>query len=117
MVLSESKGMKEVDSDAIDSIFASRYVQNPLPKWSLPPRETPKDAAYQVIADELMLDGNPRLNLASFVTTWMEPECDKLMQQALSKNYIDMDEYPITTELQDRCVNMIARGKGVHISV
>jgi len=109
MVLSESKGMKEVDSDSIDSIFASRYVQNPLPKWSLPPRETPKDAAYQVIADELMLDGNPRLNLASFVTTWMEPECDKLMQQALSKNYIDMDEYPITTELQDRCVNMIAR--------
>jgi glutamate decarboxylase len=69
----------------------------------LPPRETPKDAAYQVIADELMLDGNPRLNLASFVTTWMEPECDKLMQQALSKNYIDMDEYPITTELQVKC--------------
>lgn len=56
-----------------------------------------------------MLDGNPRLNLASFVTTWMEPECDKLIMSALNKNYIDMDEYPITTELQDRCVNMIAR--------
>lgn len=47
-----------------------------------------------------MLDGNPRLNLASFVTTWMEPECDKLIMAALNKNYIDMDEYPITTELQ-----------------
>ena len=69
-------------------------------RWSLPPNETPKDAAYQVIADDLMLDGNPRLNLASFVTTWMEPECDKLMQAALNKNYIDMDEYPITTEIQ-----------------
>ena len=66
----------------------------------MPEYETPKDAAYQIISDELMLDGNPRLNLASFVTTWMEPECDKLIMAALSKNYIDMDEYPITTELQ-----------------
>lgn len=69
-------------------------------RWRLPVHETPKDAAYQVISDELMLDGNPRLNLASFVTTWMEPECDKLIMESLSKNYIDMDEYPITTEIQ-----------------
>jgi glutamate decarboxylase len=55
-----------------------------------------------------MLDGNPRLNLASFVTTWMEPECDKLIQASVNKNYVDMDEYPVTTELQNRCVNMIA---------
>ena len=47
-----------------------------------------------------MLDGNPRLNLASFVTTWMEPECDKLMMSSINKNYVDMDEYPVTTELQ-----------------
>lgn len=68
----------------------------------------PKDAAYQIVNDQLMLDGNPRLNLASFVTTWMEPECDKLILAALNKNYVDMDEYPVTTELQNRCVNMIA---------
>ncbi|PIN25512.1 Glutamate decarboxylase/sphingosine phosphate lyase [Handroanthus impetiginosus] len=55
-----------------------------------------------------MLDGNPRLNLASFVTTWMEPECDKLIMASVNKNYVDMDEYPVTTELQNRCVNMIA---------
>lgn len=60
----------------------------------------PKEAAYQIINDELMLDGNPRLNLASFVTTWMEPECDKLMMASINKNYVDMDEYPVTTELQ-----------------
>lgn len=47
-----------------------------------------------------MLDGNPRLNLASFVTTWMEPECDKLIMDSINKNYVDMDEYPVTTELQ-----------------
>ncbi|GJW31524.1 glutamate decarboxylase-like protein [Tanacetum coccineum] len=74
----------------------------------MPDRPIPKDAAYQIISDELMLDGNPRLNLASFVTTWMEPECDKLIMSSINKNYVDMDEYPVTTELQNRCVNMIA---------
>nr|BAP77014.1 glutamate decarboxylase [Klebsormidium flaccidum] len=93
----------------VSSVFGSRYVRNNLPKYRMPEDETPKDAAYQIIHDELLLDGNPRLNLASFVTTWMEPECDKLIMESLNKNYIDMDEYPITTELQDRCVNMIAR--------
>ena len=63
-------------------------------------KSIPKDAAYQIIHDELMLDGIPRLNLASFVTTWMEPECDNLIMASLNKNYVDMDEYPVTTELQ-----------------
>lgn len=68
----------------------------------MPKKSIPRDVAYQIIHDELMLDGNPRLNLASFVTTWMEPECDKLMSEAINKNYVDMDEYPVTTELQVR---------------
>lgn len=66
----------------------------------MPNSSMPREAARQVITDELMLDGNPRLNLASFVTTWMEPECDQLMLAAINKNYVDMDEYPVTTELQ-----------------
>lgn len=66
----------------------------------MPENSIPKEAAYQIINDELMLDGNPRLNLASFVTTWMEPECDKLIMSSINKNYVDMDEYPVTTELQ-----------------
>ncbi|KAE8697659.1 Glutamate decarboxylase [Hibiscus syriacus] len=92
----------------VHSTFASRYTRSPVPRFHMPERSMPKEAAYQVIHDELMLDGNPRLNLASFVTTWMEPECDKLMMAAFNKNYVDMDEYPVTTELQNRCVNMIA---------
>ena len=68
----------------------------------MPENSIPKEAAYQIINDELMLDGNPRLNLASFVTTWMEPECDKLIMASVNKNYVDMDEYPVTTELQVR---------------
>lgn len=69
-------------------------------RFRMPEESIPKDAAYQIINDELMLDGNPRLNLASFVTTWMEPECDKLIMASINKNYVDMDEYPVTTELQ-----------------
>lgn len=88
--------------------FASRYARDPISRFKMPMNTMPKEAAYQVVNDELMLDGNPRLNLASFVTTWMEPECEKLMMSSVNKNYVDMDEYPVTTELQNRCVNMIA---------
>ena len=66
-------------------------------------------SAYQLIHDELTLDGNPTLNLATFVTTWMDDEADKLMAETANKNAIDWDEYPQTVELQDRCVNMLAR--------
>ncbi|XP_073289066.1 glutamate decarboxylase [Primulina huaijiensis] len=106
MVLSKTASQSDV---SVHSTFASRYVRDSLPRFKLPENSIPKDAAYQIINDELMLDGNPRLNLASFVTTWMEPECDKLIMASINKNYVDMDEYPVTTELQNRCVNIIAR--------
>ncbi|KAK9284250.1 hypothetical protein L1049_023419 [Liquidambar formosana] len=105
MVLSKTSSESDV---SVHSTFASRYVRTSLPRFKMPENSIPKEAAYQIINDELMLDGNPRLNLASFVTTWMEPECDKLVMAAINKNYVDMDEYPVTTELQNRCVNMIA---------
>eukprot|EP00270_Netrium_digitus_P008421 TRINITY_DN251_c0_g1_i1.p1 TRINITY_DN251_c0_g1~~TRINITY_DN251_c0_g1_i1.p1 ORF type:complete len:523 (-),score=111.77 TRINITY_DN251_c0_g1_i1:198-1766(-) len=105
MVLARGRSLELV----LDSVFASRYAATCLPKYKMPNYETSKEAAYQIIHDELLLDGNPRLNLASFVTTWMEPECDKLILETLNKNYIDMDEYPITTEIQERCVNIISR--------
>ncbi|KAL0735685.1 hypothetical protein Bca4012_011895 [Brassica carinata] len=105
MVLSHAVSNSDV---SVHSTFASRYVRTSLPRFKMPENSIPKEAAYQIINDELMLDGNPRLNLASFVTTWMEPECDKLIMSSINKNYVDMDEYPVTTELQNRCVNMIA---------
>ena len=63
---------------------------------------------YRAIHDELMLDGNSRLNLATFVTTWMEPEAERLMAEAFDKNMIDKDEYPQTAEIERRCVNIVA---------
>ena len=61
-----------------------------------------------MIHDELMLDGNARLNVATFVTTWMEPQAEKLMAECFDKNMIDKDEYPQTAEIEMRCVNILA---------
>src|SRR5215472_982630 len=66
------------------------------------------DTALQTVHDELILDGNARLNLATFVTTWMEPQARQLMAECFDKNMIDKDEYPQTAELERRCVNILA---------
>ncbi|CCC07583.1 unnamed protein product [Sordaria macrospora k-hell] len=75
----------------------------------MPEDEMPKEVAYRMIKDELSLDGNPMLNLASFVTTYMEEEAEKLMTECLPKNFIDYEEYPQTADIQNRCVSMIGR--------
>ncbi len=64
--------------------------------------------AYTFIKDQLILDGNAKQNLATFVTTWMEPEAEKLMGEVANKNMIDKDEYPQTADIENRCVNIIA---------
>src|SRR3954462_342614 len=80
-----------------------------IPRHELPDEEMAPDVAYQIIHDELMLDGNARLNVATFVTTWMEPQADRLMAECFDKNMIDKDEYPQTAEIETRCVNMLSR--------
>ncbi|MEU2623464.1 glutamate decarboxylase [Streptomyces sp. NPDC007157] len=78
------------------------------PTHRLPDGPLPPSTAYQLVHDELMLDGNARLNLATFVTTWMEPQAGVLMAECDDKNMIDKDEYPRTAELEQRCVAMLA---------
>ncbi|MEU8587201.1 glutamate decarboxylase [Streptomyces sp. NPDC048664] len=78
------------------------------PKHRLPAGPMPPSVAYQLVHDELMLDGNSRLNLATFVTTWMEEQATRLMGECCDKNMIDKDEYPRTAELERRCVAMLA---------
>jgi glutamate decarboxylase len=80
-----------------------------IPRHELRGGAMDPDAAYQVIHDELMLDGNARMNLATFVTTWMEPQAEKLMAECFDKNMIDKDEYPQTAELERRCVSILSR--------
>ncbi|MFD5913642.1 glutamate decarboxylase [Streptomyces massasporeus] len=78
------------------------------PTHRLPDQPMAPATAHQLVRDELMLDGNARLNLATFVTTWMEPEAGILMAECRDKNMIDKDEYPRTAELERRCVAMLA---------
>ncbi len=88
-----------------DPLLAERLTP---PHRSLNEHPVPAEAAYQLIHDELLLDGNARLNLATFVTTWMEPQAERLMAECADKNMIDKDEYPQTAELERRCVNILA---------
>jgi len=87
----------------------SRYFAETIPKYEIPDEGMPPRAAYQLIREELNLDGNPTLNLASFVTTWMEPEANQLIMDSVGKNFVDNDEYPQTEKIQTRVVNMLAR--------
>ena len=108
MPLKHPKGSHERKKDiAIDAIFGAEGDR--VPRDELPAGEMPPGVAYQIIHDELMLDGNSRLNLATFVTTWMEPQAQLLMGECADKNMIDKDEYPQTAELEMRCVNMLSR--------
>ncbi|KAH6621439.1 glutamate decarboxylase [Chaetomium sp. MPI-SDFR-AT-0129] len=91
------------------SVYGSRFAAQELPRHEIPEGEMPKDVAYRMIKDELSLDGNPMLNLASFVTTYMEEEAEKLMTESFSKNFIDYEEYPQSADIQNRCVSMIGR--------
>jgi glutamate decarboxylase len=89
--------------------YAGRSFSSDVPKYRLPAQGISADAAYQLVHDELALDGNPSLNLASFVTTWMEPQADLLARETLAKNLIDQDEYPQTEVVHQRVVSMIGR--------
>ncbi|MHB1325940.1 MAG: glutamate decarboxylase [Thermoleophilia bacterium] len=96
-------------SEMLTPAFARGAMETRVPKYEMPQGEMLPETAYYLVHDELMLDGNARLNLATFVGTWMEPEADRLMQETFSKNLADKDEYPQTAEIEVRCVSMIAR--------
>ncbi|MBS1848071.1 MAG: glutamate decarboxylase [Actinobacteria bacterium] len=95
-------------SGVIAPAYTGRLSTDPIPRLRLPEAEMDPEAAYRFIHDELMLDGNSRLNLATFVTTWMDPEADRLMAEAFDKNMIDKDEYPSTAAIEARTVAMVA---------
>src|SRR5262245_32436757 len=99
---------KDEAGGAIAPAYTARLDLEPIPKFAMPEQASSPEAAYRLIHDELLLDGSSRLNLATFVTTWMEPEADRLMAEAFDKNMIDKDEYPQTAEIERRCVNMVA---------
>src|SRR5215831_10028727 len=107
MALEHPKRHREARHEvAVPPLFGLEAMK--IPCHVLGREPLPPDVAYQIVHDELMLDGNARMNVATFVSTWMEPQAEKLMAECFDKNMIDKDEYPQTAEIEMRCVNILA---------
>ncbi|ODQ65924.1 glutamate decarboxylase [Nadsonia fulvescens var. elongata DSM 6958] len=89
--------------------YGSIYsAEKPIPKFKIPQEGTEPGNAYQFIHDELLLDGRPNLNLASFVSTYIQGDAQKLALENLTKNLADSDEYPALMTMHERCVSIIS---------
>jgi glutamate decarboxylase len=102
----------------VDPLLSLPHTPGVMAHLRLPDGPIPPSVAAQLVRGELVLDGSARLNLATFVSTWMEPEAAALMAETFDKNMIDKDEYPQTAELERRCVNILGdlwhAGSGDH---
>ncbi|OCZ66885.1 glutamate decarboxylase [Achromobacter xylosoxidans] len=97
-----------IRENLLDDVYAATDLSVTMPKYKFPRSEHAARHAYQVVHDELMLDGNSRQNLATFCQTWVDKEVHELMDESIDKNMIDKDEYPQTAEIEARCVHMLA---------
>ncbi len=88
--------------------YTGRLSKN-RPPDTLPEEPSHPGGVYRLIHDELLLDGSSRLNLATFVTTWMDPQAEVLMAESFDKNMIDKDEYPSTAAIERRCVSIVSQ--------
>ena len=93
--------------DVLAPTFGSRFRLAPVPKNKLPDSSMDPRAAYSLIHDELQTQGNPTLNMASFVTTIMDDECERLVKESIGVNFIDTQVYRANLEIQNRCVNIL----------
>ena len=101
----DTKGKKQ---DGNVSIFGSKTMRESAPAERIPKHRTRADIAYQIVKDETFPQTQPRLNLATFVTTYMDDYGTKLMNEAVGINYIDETEYPRVAVMCGRCINMVA---------
>ena len=90
------------------ALFGNRFLTEAAPSESFPDGGMSPTEAMRLVAEDLAMDGLPARNLATFVTTWMEPEAQRLIAGNLHRNFIDHAEYPISAEIEQRCVRMLA---------
>jgi glutamate decarboxylase len=102
------RSRNDLQSGLDDTLFGGVALEHPLPKYRFPAHEARAADIFQVVSDELYLDGNARQNLATFCQTWEEPEVHRLMDLSIDKNMIDRTEYPQTAEIEIRCAHMLA---------
>jgi glutamate decarboxylase len=100
----KKKNQKELS----EPIFGSQQMREPAPSEYIPKHRTRSDIAYQIVKDETFPQTQPRLNLATFVTTYMDEYGTKLMNEAVGINFIDETEYPRVAVMCGRCINMVA---------
>lgn len=96
------------EGDAKTSIFGSNEMLKPSPVDRIPDAPTTPEIAYQMVKDETFAQTQPRLNLATFVTTYMDDYATKLMNEAININYIDETEYPRIAVMNAKCINIMA---------
>ena len=94
-------------SDPFGPIHGRRGFREHIDRGTFPAHGLEPDEAYELLHTGLMLDGRETLNLASFVTTWMEPQAEKLIHDTLRKNHIDHEEYPAASLIEEACVHML----------
>jgi glutamate decarboxylase len=91
-----------------DLSYGARFLTEDAPDGEFPRGGMPALDAMRLVDEELALEGDPNRNLATFVTTWMEPEAERIVGENLHRNFIDHAEYPISAEIEQRCVRMLA---------
>lgn len=99
--------MQDPHDVELNPVFARPGESRGIPRFELPRDESLPETAFQIVHDEAMLDGNARLNLATFVGTWMDDHANRLFLEAADKNMIDKDEYPQTAAIESRCWRML----------
>ena len=94
--------------DHLAESYGNRFLLEPAPDNALPEHGMRSVDAMRLIDEDLVFDGIPMRNLATFVTTWMEPEAQRIIAENLHRNFIDHAEYPQTAEIEQRCIRMLA---------
>src|SRR5690349_17855024 len=96
-----------MDERALPARYGSRFFVEGAPDARFPDQGMAAEDALALIEAEMAVEGDPARNLATFVTTWMEPDAQKIVGENLHRNFIDHAEYPRTAEIEQRCIRML----------
>ena len=99
---------KPLSAEQAAMLYGNRFLTEDAPDGPFPDSGMSSLDAMRLVGEELALEGDPNRNLATFVTTWMEPEAQRLIAENLYRNFIDHAEYPISAEIEQRCIRMLA---------
>src|SRR3954449_6306113 len=99
---------KPLSGEQAAMLYGNRFLTEPAPAGEFPASGMSSLDAMRLVDEELALEGDPNRNLFPFVTTWMEPEAQRLIAENVYRNFIDHAEYPISAEIEQRCIRILA---------